>query len=445
MNRFLILTVAICSFLTCGAQNNKNINISLETDTCSQVVQLFRVIDGSYKLVDEFDLKEGTQCTLSDTAARAFYLIKYNNHYTKLYATQGNTVQVKLINNVVEFVKPSKENKVLDAWASLSEEARMLSLCNHLGDREQVLKITPFYDAMRELEAAQGKFLKKVKSSDAYFCEAVEVLVQSEVNYFKLFHPKIPLIAASIKELPADLYEPIRNPNRFSNPIILDVFEHTIPYVQLYGAKCQKEDYLQAKPAVEYAEAPEVRVIYLVTMARYEKDDRGMKRIETRYAELFKEGYALEQLNELKKEFAIRAENAKLSKIELQKVDGSIVKLSDYKGKVIAVDVWATWCAPCMKKRPAFEKLAQEMKDENVVFVCISIDDSEIKWKQVAEQSEGIELLDHKRLFSNAYGISSIPHILIFDAEGNLAESPAAAPGTARLKQEIEQVLSKTK
>lgn len=443
MTRFLILTLAICSFLTSSAQNHEQIKISLETDTCSQVVQLYRVKDGASILVDEHDLKEAKQIVLTDTCKQAFYLIKYNKRYTKLYARHHEKVDLKLTNNLVEFVNPSKENKVLMDWASLSEEARLLSVWYHLGDRAKVIKITPFYDAMRELESAKNKFLKKVKSSDTYFCQAVPVLVDADINYFKLFLLQNPLIAASIKETPADLYDPIRNPDRFAHPIILDVFENTIPYAKLYASRVQHQDRMNGKPIVDYLEAPEVKVAYLITMARYDKGGRWLKNLEDNYADLFTQGYALEQYTTLKNEFAIRAENAKLAKIELKKVDGSLVKLSDYQGKVLVVDVWATWCAPCMKKRPAFEKLAHDMKDENVVFVAISIDDSEIKWKQVAEASEGMELLDHKRLFSNAYGISSIPHFLIFDAKGNLFDSPAPAPGNGDMKKKIEEALGK--
>lgn len=444
MNRLFILLAILCCSFASEAQSNKTIRVSLETDTCSGIVHLYRIEQGAYKLADECSLKETKQTTLTDTCNRAFYLIRYNKRYTKFYATTDKEVKLQINNDGAVLVKPSKENKILDKWEKLSHEARFLSVRYNHGDREKVLQITPFYDAMRKLEGETDKFLSQVKSSDEFFSEAIPALVDADINYFKLFHPKNPLIAVLIKELPADLYDPIRKDGRIGNPRILDVFENTIEYVHLYGARCQHQDYLKGKAVVKYVDSPEVQVAYLLKFAWFQKDGSGLKNIETYYADLFAEGYAHEQLVKLKKEFAIRAEKAKLSKIELKTTDDKVVKLSDFRGKVLVVDVWATWCAPCMKKRPAFEKLAHEMKGENVAFVAISLDDSEIKWKQIAEKSDGIELLDYKREFSTAYGVSSIPHFLIFDAEGNLVDSPAPSPGTGGLKKAILKTLKGT-
>ncbi len=444
MNKLLILVIMVCLSIVGKAQSNNTVSISLVADNCTNIVQLYKIEQGGKRLIDECDLSKTTKKTFVDTCDRAFYLVKNGKNFTKIYAIKDRVVNLNIKSDTIEIIKPSKENKVLIAWDKLSHRARTLSVKYADKYKADLVKQTPFYNAMRELEKQQQPFLKKIKSSDEYFCRAIEVLVDAEINYFKLFNPQIPVIKASIKELPEDLYGTIITPKRISKPIILDIFESTIEYVHLYGAFNQKKDRLKGKPVVEYVDATEVKVAYLLKFARFYKDGRGLKIIETKYQELFTEGYALEQLDALKEEFKIRAENAKLSKIELKTPTGDIVKLSDYRGKIVVVDVWATWCAPCMKKRPNFEKLAHEMSNENVVFVAISIDDSEIKWKKIAEQSTGIELLDYKRSFSTAYGISSIPHFLVFDQEGMLFDSPAPSPG-AGLKEKIQEALSKMK
>jgi peroxiredoxin len=59
----------------------------------------------------------------------------------------------------------------------------------------------------------------------------------------------------------------------------------------------------------------------------------------------------------------------------LKDVDGKDVKLSDYKGRVVLLNFWATWCGPCKYEIPMFVQLQQQYKDQGLVFLGISVDD----------------------------------------------------------------------
>ena len=66
--------------------------------------------------------------------------------------------------------------------------------------------------------------------------------------------------------------------------------------------------------------------------------------------------------------------------------DGSLVKLSDFKGKLVFVDNWATWCRPCIGQRPHVDELAKKYKnDDRIVFLYISIDEDHQKWMSFLE------------------------------------------------------------
>ena len=60
---------------------------------------------------------------------------------------------------------------------------------------------------------------------------------------------------------------------------------------------------------------------------------------------------------------------------EFKDTEGNVHRLSDYKGKPMYIDVWATWCNPCKALAPAFQELAIEYKGKNIKFISISIED----------------------------------------------------------------------
>ncbi|TAG58730.1 MAG: TlpA family protein disulfide reductase [Cytophagales bacterium] len=102
--------------------------------------------------------------------------------------------------------------------------------------------------------------------------------------------------------------------------------------------------------------------------------------------------------------------------------------LEAHKGKVLYVDFWASWCAPCRAAMPQSAKLRQDLKDKNVVFVYLSIDKVFEQWKK-ANEKEGLEAYPNSYLITNAevnefikqQKINSIPRYMIFDKQGKLA------------------------
>lgn len=65
-----------------------------------------------------------------------------------------------------------------------------------------------------------------------------------------------------------------------------------------------------------------------------------------------------------------------ISEAQMKTLDGRGVKLSDYKGKVVLVNMWATWCGPCRSEIPELVRLSEELKDQDVKIVGLTIEDS---------------------------------------------------------------------
>ncbi len=77
----------------------------------------------------------------------------------------------------------------------------------------------------------------------------------------------------------------------------------------------------------------------------------------------------------------------KLSELKLLTLDGKEVKLSDYKGKVVLVNFWASWCPPCKEEMPIFEKVYQKYNDKNFLILAVNMDASEGALKEFLEKN----------------------------------------------------------
>ena len=112
----------------------------------------------------------------------------------------------------------------------------------------------------------------------------------------------------------------------------------------------------------------------------------------------------------------------KAKDFSLKGIDGKEYKLSNFKGKVVVLDFWATWCPSCRESLLFFEDLHKKYKDNGLVVVGISVDISEGAVKKFVE-SKGLTyliLLDKENLVSDLYNVFSIPTTLIIDQKGNI-------------------------
>lgn len=106
---------------------------------------------------------------------------------------------------------------------------------------------------------------------------------------------------------------------------------------------------------------------------------------------------------------------------QLINAQGERVSLEDFKGKAIFLNVWATWCPPCIAEMPGINKLYNKVKDENVEFVMLSIDQSFEKAKDFkAKKNFDFEIYAPGGPLPQMYSSRSIPTTYVIDAKGNL-------------------------
>jgi thiol-disulfide isomerase/thioredoxin len=119
---------------------------------------------------------------------------------------------------------------------------------------------------------------------------------------------------------------------------------------------------------------------------------------------------------------------------------GQTGKLVDLYGKIVVVDVWASWCAPCQKSLPEFNSLAQEFKNNrDVVFIALSIDSNKTDWEKAVDKA-GWDALQHgwyDRENTIAFN-KPIPYSMIIDKNGILCAEGNGLDIRTELKKVIE-------
>jgi thiol-disulfide isomerase/thioredoxin len=126
---------------------------------------------------------------------------------------------------------------------------------------------------------------------------------------------------------------------------------------------------------------------------------------------------------------------------------GGTSSLSDFKGKYIYIDVWATWCVPCVYEMPYMNEIEKEYEGKNIHFIGISIDrkkDDE-KWRKmiVDKALMGTQLLADNEIdskFIQDYYIQGIPRFILLDPELNIISYDAPRPSDPALKALFESL-----
>ncbi|NML36123.1 AhpC/TSA family protein [Chitinophaga sp. G-6-1-13] len=129
-------------------------------------------------------------------------------------------------------------------------------------------------------------------------------------------------------------------------------------------------------------------------------------------------------------------------------MSGKKVAFNDLKGKVVVVDVWATWCGPCKAELPHLQKLEEELRDKNVTFVGYSVDETKDKekWSAFVKEKDmkGVQLFGAGwSEVTKFYDIKGIPRFMVFDQQGKIVTIDAPRPSTPELKALIEKILGK--
>ncbi len=139
--------------------------------------------------------------------------------------------------------------------------------------------------------------------------------------------------------------------------------------------------------------------------------------------------------------------NAKKANLDFTVTDmnGASVKLSSFKGKVILLDFWATWCPPCKAEIPGFVELQEAYRDKGLQVVGVSVDDTPDKLKPFASEYKmnypvlvGLERDDLQDAYGPMWGI---PTTYLIARDGRICRKNSGIVGKAQYRSDIKGLL----
>ncbi len=129
---------------------------------------------------------------------------------------------------------------------------------------------------------------------------------------------------------------------------------------------------------------------------------------------------------------------------------GAFVSLSHFKGQYVFIDLWATWCGPCIVEIPYLKRLEEELHNDNITFVTISFDEqkNKQKWKNFlhANRMKGVQLITNNgnnNKLKDYYNIKGIPRFILINPQGKIVSANCLRPSNSGLKPYLKNLLKK--
>ena len=149
----------------------------------------------------------------------------------------------------------------------------------------------------------------------------------------------------------------------------------------------------------------------------------------------------------LKLGIAVAKEKFESVDFELEDVNGNNKKLSSYRGKLVFLNFWATWCGPCRYEMPSMQRIYHELKSEGFEIVAINLREGKKMVKEFLDQYKLIfpVLLDKDGRVGAIYGARSIPTTYLIDRDGSIIGRVIGARewDTREIKIAFKEILEK--
>ncbi|WP_316841268.1 TlpA disulfide reductase family protein [Pedobacter gandavensis] len=361
-----------------------------------------------------------------------------------VYLKKGDKAQVSINTRTFDFVGPqTPENTILYKWLKMSESMRYNSFHSMQQSKD-------FFPALATLATKSESFKKSIQTKNGVFNKTMKAIVGYDLDLYALNFLALPRGEFLKKEQLSPFYNTLSDPKKFDNDAALGML-HGKRFLELY-ANFIVPGRGTVDEKIKAFNNDVVKGAYLLNDQRVMKGINNYQAYEAfmaKYGAYFKSPYQQLLLEDLGRKLYNQVVGPKPAmNFTYPDQNGKMVSLTDFKGKVVVVDVWATWCAPCKQQIPYLKKMEEKFKGQDVVFMSVSVDyeKDKQKWLDMLKDLNlhGIQLFASGwSKITKDYGIATLPRFMVFDKKGNVVSVDAPRPSDPKLTEMVENELSK--
>lgn len=419
-------------------------------------VNLFKTVDGRLEVYATSRVaSDGSFGFLIKPEGVGFYALGQDDRMNfPIYIKEGDEVNVVLQENKAVLTgKNTKENVQLYKWLDYAYDIWFKAI--FFDKTPPTFTYEQFFPNLEKFLAGLVELKAKLKSGNELFDAILKEWIDYDVDYYAINFLYTPRHKHPKRSDWPEFYNSIISPDKFTDENVL-LFPNGIRILSSYAdfaARTQLGEQvdLQARDqkALEVLQNDRLKGEYVINSLAprwraYEQYLYWMEKYDKYWVTPLLKTRA-EAIGTKLYENRVGGVAADFTYTD---TNGEEVSLSDFKGKVVLVDVWATWCGPCKYEIPYLKKLEEEMKTSDIVFLGVSLDEEKDKQKWLdfikKEQLGGVQL--HAGGWSKItkdYKIKGVPHFIVVDRKGNIVSADAPRPSQPELKAILEAELKK--
>lgn len=412
-----------------------------------------------------FDVQNGEQLELASARINnrqfafalteikdGFYFLgqKGRRPFIRIYLRNGDKCQLTIHNDGYELVQPSPENILLKEWVTFSSPVTRMSEF----PRRDTVTYASFFPTLSAFLPKADAFKKKIKTANRAFNELLQQSIDIEIEHAALKFLYTPNTKHPGEAEIIPYYAGIYQPGKYAHSAVLrsgygaDLIRLYATHVYVRVKKPESPAKLSLEEMTGLFGNDTVKGVFVENqLAAYRSLEKFNQEVEPVKNYLVTDSMQARYARALKK-LSTYKKGDRAYNFSYPNLNGDSVSLASLKGKVVLVDVWATWCGPCKAELPHLKELEASLRDKDIAFVSISVDEEKDKekWKLFVEkeQLKGIQLYAKGwSEFTKYYDIHGIPRFLVFDQEGKIVTVDSPRPSNPELKELLLQTLKK--
>lgn len=376
------------------------------------------------------------------------------------YLKPGDDVQFRIEGDNWQLVgKNTPENKEIERWHNLVQPLEGKAVY-FMGKRSTYVDYFPLLEQTLPKVEAFGK----AKTPNKVFNQGFEAFKKHNLLEINLMLLSTPRSAHPKCEDFIDYYRQIDLKELTATPALLDypnagwiiemAYYRGLQTNKNFSLEQVRDKQLNAKTILLGEDSqivdPVIKGEMMLYYAARQKNYAMIDTYRTQYSHLLANEDQQRRFNLMVSKLDNQTEGHQAIDFRFADINGKQVALSDFKGKVVYIDIWATWCGPCKGEIPYMTKLEEEYKDNpNIVFMSVSIDKQkdEQKWRDMVKekQMKGVQLFagDKADDIAKPYKVRGIPRFILVGKDGKLIAGDAPRPSSDDIRPLLKKALAK--